>query len=325
MFKRFLMIVTMFLLVFLILLLSLFVAFIPTTSAGFVNVDPLILVTYPIQEENIVPNSAVLNIPLFTTFTLTGPFASLIKGRSLLKDTAIQIELKVVKTEEWCDASISNPLAQMTPQQTEPYQSTLTVTVTENAPAFTQGIVKISATSKIQRGIFFNIAEQSIEFDVSFIIGYWAVVSYEMPKGTLVEVGPLDTADFQIDIENIGNGPTYVGIEIIDIPEEEWSINIASSVQLASAVYGGESISKTVHLKIKPPYGFGFHNDRKTFGVKFTPSYLGKPGLIGQEEIIYFNVQNIGMSPGAGFEIPLIVAVVVIISLMFYFYRQRKK
>ncbi len=309
-----------------ILLLSLFVAFIPSASAGVVNVDPLILVTYPVQEENIVPNSGVLNIPLFTTFTLTGPFASVIKGKaSLLSDTPIQIELKVVKTEDWCDASISNPLAQMTPQQTEPYQSTLTVTVTENAPAFQQGIVKISATSKVQRGIFFNIAEQSVEFDVSFIIGYWSVVSYGLPDGNLIEVGPLDIADFQIDIENIGNGPTYVGIELVDVPEDDWSISIASSVQLGSAVYGGESTSATVHLRIKPPYGFGFHNEIKTFAVRFTPSYLGNPDFVGQPETITFNVQNIGMSPGAGFEIPLIVAVVIIISLMFYFYRQRKK
>ncbi len=308
-----------------ILLLSLFIAFIPSASAGFVPVDPLINVTYPIQERNIIPNSGVLDIPLKTTFKLTGPWAGIVEGRSLLSNTDVQIELKVVRTPEWCTASISNPLAQMVINQQEPYQSTLTVTVTENAPAFTQGIVRISATSKIQRGIFFNIGEVTVEFDVSFIIGYWSVVSYGLPDGNLIEVGPLDIADFQIDIENIGNGPTYVGIEIVDIPEDEWSVSIASSVQLSSTVYGGEGTKETVHLKIKPPFGFGFHNEIKTFRVRFTPYYLGLPGLVGQTETITFNVQNIGMSPGAGFEIPLIVIVVVIILLIYYFFRQRKK
>jgi hypothetical protein len=307
-----------------ILLMSLFVAFIPSASAGFITVPPLINVKYPVQEENLVPNSGVLNIPLETTFTLTGPFASFVQS-GLLRSTVVQIELKVVEKEDWIEASISNPLVQLGLDHIEPYQSTLTVTVTENAPAFTQGVVRISATSKMQRSLFLNIGEETVEFDVSFIVGYWSVVSYEMPKGTLVEVGPLDTADFQINIENLGNGPTYVAIELIDVPQEEWSINIASSVQLASTVYGGEGTSKTVYLKIKPPYGFGFHNERKVFGVRFTPSYLGKPELIGQQETIYFNVQNIGMSPGAGYEIPLIVAVVVIVSLMYYFFRQRKK
>jgi len=308
-----------------ILLLSLFITFIPSASAGILTVYPLINVTYPRPEENLVPNSAVLDIPLQTTFKLTGPFASFVEGPSLLSNSEVQIELKVVKTEDWCEASITNPLVQLVINQPEPFTSRLTVTVTENAPAFTQGVVRISATSKVQRGLFFNIGEVTVEFDVSFIIGYWSVVSYVLPDGNLLEIGPLDTADFQIDIENIGNGPTYVGIEVVDIPEDEWSVSIASSVQLSSAVYGGEGTSKTVHLKIKPPYGFGFHNEIKTFAVRFTPVYLGKPGLIGQPETIYFNVQSIGMSPGAGFEIPLIVTVVVIVVLLYYFFISKRK
>ena len=144
-----------------ILLLSIFIAFIPTASAGFIKVSPLVTVEYPPQYENIIPNSGVLEIPLETTFELTGPFGGIVKSRSLLADTAIQIELKVISTEDWTTASISNPLVQLTPQSTEPYKaSRLTVTVTEKAPAFTQGVVKISATSKLQRGILFNIVEK---------------------------------------------------------------------------------------------------------------------------------------------------------------------
>lgn len=310
-----------------ILLLSILIAFIPTTSAGLIKVSPLVTVEYPAQDENIIPNSGVLDIPLKTSFELTGPFGGIVKSRSLLADTAIQIELKVVSTEDWTTASISNPIIKLTPQQVEPDQTArVTITVTEKAPAFTQGVVKISATSKLQRGILFNIVEETVEFDISFIIGYWAVVSYGLPEGNLVEIGPLDTADFPIDIENIGNGPTYVGIEVVDIPEGEWTIAIASSVQLASAIYPGEETSKTVHLRIKPPFGFGFHNDRKTFSVKFSPYYLGRPDLVGQSEVITFNVQNIGISPGAGYEIPMIVIVVVIICLIYYFFfKQRKR
>ncbi len=310
-----------------ILLLSMFIAFIPTTSAGLIKVSPLINVNYPAQYENIIPNSGVLDIPLTTSFELTGPFGGIVESKSLLGPTPIQIELKVVSTEEWTTASISNPIVKLTPQQADPDKTArVTVTVTEKAPAFTQGVVKISATSKLQRGILFNIVEETVEFDVSFIVGYWSVVSYGLPKGNLVEIGPLDTADFPIDIENIGNGLTYVGIELVEIPEGDWSVAIASSVQLASPIYPGEETSKTVHLRIKPPIGFGFHNERKSFSVKFTPYYLGRIDLVGQPEVITFNVQNIGLSPGAGYEIPMIVTVVVIIFLIYYFfYKQRKR
>ena len=246
-----------------ILIISLFITFSPFISAGFINVPPLIILTYPTPEEPLIPNSGVLDIPLYTTFTLTGPFANIVERFSLLRKNNVEIELKVVQTPDWCDASISNPLAQMNLKQTEPYQSTLTVTVTEDAPAFTQGVVRISTTSKIQRGLLFNIAEETAEFDVSFIIGYWSVVSYELPNGTIAEIRPFDTADFQIDIENLGNGPTLVSIELIDYPEDEWDTNITSSVQLSSPIYDGEDSSESIHLRIKPKISSNWNNERR--------------------------------------------------------------
>ena len=308
-----------------LVLFSLFTILTPDTSAGIIKVKPLITVTYPPSSENIIPNSGVLLIELSTTFKLTGIGASFVESYSLIKDSPVSIELKVENKESWIDASIDNPLVSMTLQETESQKSQLKITVTENAPAFQLGKVTISATSKEQPGLGFGIAKETYLFDVSFIVGYWPVVKYELPKGNLMQIGPLDTADFEIDLDNLGNGVTYVGIEPIDIPGGDWSINIASSVILASAVVNKAGTQASVHLIIKPPYGFGFHNDRQTFKVKFSPSYLGKPELIGQEETITFTIQSIGLSPGAGFEIPLIVIVVVVIGLFIYLYRRRIK
>jgi hypothetical protein len=277
-----------------IILLSLFVVFIPSVSAGFINVPPLINVTYPVQKENLVPNSGVLDIPLSIDFTLTGPFAKIVEQRSKFKEKALEIELKIVKTEDWCTAKISNPDVKLTLQHTEPFKSRLTVAVTEEAQAFTQSVVTISATSKMQRGIIFNIAEETAEFDVSFIIGYWSDVSYHLPEGTTAEIGPYDTAHFPIDIENNGNGATFVKIELLDYPKEKWAIDIDSNVSLSSPINTGEYTSKTVNLRIKPKMSPDWNKETKTFGVKFTPWYLGMPDLKGQEEIIYFNVQKIG-------------------------------
>jgi len=308
-----------------LLLFSLLTVFAPISSAAIIKVKPLITVTYPSSSENIVPNSGVLLIDLSTTFQLMGIGASFVETYSLLKDTSVSIELKVENKEDWIDASIDNPLPSMTLKDTEPKISTLKITVTENAPAFSLGKVTISATSKEQPGLFFGIAKETYFFDVSFIVGYWPVVKYEMPRGNLMEIGPLDTADFEIQLENLGNGITYVGIEPIEIPEGDWSINIASSVTLASPVQNKEGSKATVHLIIKPPYGFGFHNDRQNFKVKFTPQYLGLYDLKGQEETITFNIQSVGLSPGAGFEIPLIVIVLAVIGLFIYIYRRRIK
>jgi hypothetical protein len=307
-------------------LLSLIIAFVPTTSAGFINISPLINVSYPAQEENVIPNSGVIQIPLDTIFTLTGPFAGFAeKGR--LGKSVVQIELKIVQKPDYCTASISNPLGNIQVGEATPYRSYLTATVTENAPAFQQAVVRISATSKIQRGILFNIAEETTEFDVSFNIGYWSVVSYEMSNGTLAEIGPSDTVDFPINIVNLGNGPTKIEIELMDYPEKEWDINITSSVHLSSGINDHKNNREMVHLKIKPKNSKNWNNKIETFGVRFSPSYLGRPEFQGQQEIINFNVKKISREDEGGniennYLIILIVVIVLIILISIFIKRR---
>jgi len=308
-----------------LLLISMLVAIVPNTSAGIIGVNPLLQIRYNSPKDFVMPNSDRIIIDVNTTMKLSGIGATSVETSSLLKDVPIQIELKVIWTESWCTAAIDNSIFSIKPSDTSSYQSQLTITVTENVPAFTQGIVRIEAKTEKQAGLFFNINEALDEFDISFQAGYYPVISYDIPQGTLIEIGPMDTADFEIGIENIGNGITYVSCEILDIPSDDWSVNIASSVTLSSAVSGMDATEKTVHLKIKPPFGFGYHEDRKTIRVKLTPSYLGRPELKGQEEIITFTIQSRGFSPGAGFEIPLIVITLVVVIFIFYTFDKRRR
>jgi hypothetical protein len=310
-----------------VILVSLFTAFIPSSLAGIINVEPLMIVTHDRAEENVIPKSGVLEVNLSVTLALTGIGVGFVESYSLLKNSDLEITLEVEEDYDWIDASVTNSPAKIKIGESgTPYTSArLSLTVTEKAPAFTLGKVKIIATSSRLRGLLFNIAEKTEIFEVPFEVGYWPVVNYELPKGNFIEIGPLDTADFPIEIDNLGNGVTYVAIEIVEIPVGDWSVSVPSSVTLRSDANAGEEGTKaTVHLSIKPPYGFGFHNERRTFKVKFTPQYLGNPNLLGQSEIITFNVQNVGMSPGAGFEIPLIVILLVVLFIGIYVYKRRK-
>ena len=298
------------------LILSLFFAFVPTTSAGIIDIPTLINVSYPIQEENVNPNAEALTIPLETTFTLTGRWASYAENSRIGK-SVVQIELKVVEKPDWCKASISNPLANIAVGEEEPYKSFLTVTVNENAPAFQQGVVRISATSLSKRGLLFNIVGNTTEFDISFIIGYLSDVVYELPKGTFAEIKTSGKIDFPIEIKNFGNSPTFVDIELMDYPEKIWDVDITSSVQLSSGYYDSEKTKKTVYLKIKPKKSSDWKNDRETFRLKFTPSYLGRPELQGKQEIIIFNVQKIDGEEGSVNKslIILILGIILIILI----------
>ena len=309
-----------------VLLISLFAVLSSSASARIFKVDPLITMIRDRPEENVIPNAGLLIIDLTVTFTLSGPFATTVEQSSLLRGTAIGIHLEVLEdtTSTWVDATLTDDLLEMKIGETEPYQTSVIVTVTEEAPAFKQGKVTIRASSDERSSLLFKINKYSKTYTVPFEVGYWPVVNSRSKGGNFMEIGPLDTADFEIEIENFGNGPTYVDCEIIDMPEGEWSANIDSRVTLGSAAIDSATTKATIHLVIKPPFGFGFHKDIENIRVKFTPSYVGKPSYVGLSEIKTFTVQSVGMSPGAGFEIPIIITVLVVVGLVFYMFKRRK-
>jgi len=312
-----------------ILLISTLLVFTTASSARLLSVEPIIKVSPKRPDDNIVPKSGVLYINLTTTFELTGIASTWVKSASLLRDSIVTINLQVQEDYDWIDASISNQLVKIKLSDPQPYVSELSLTVTEKAPAFTQGKVTIVATSSMLSGLLVTINEKTETFDVPFEVGYWPVVNIAPVKGTLKQVGPTDTAEFPVDLTNFGNGMTKVLIEVTDMPEGDWSVSVPSSVTLQSSDVSDEGIKDTVNIKVKPPYGFGFHNTRKSFKVTFTPIYIGQtvasPELMGQPETVTFTVQSVGFSTGTGFELPTIIIVLAILFVGLYLYKTRKR
>jgi hypothetical protein len=331
MFKRFFINITIFILIGIGFLPNILSNEITKNSNGpgirsFFSAYPLIDIEYENIKDQVIPGGDEIEILFNISFELTGHYADFQSKR--FKNDVINIELSIEEKPSWCKASIIDTYVRLPFDSTEQYQSILKVEINKYAEAFTQNYVKVKATSPEISGLFFTRVKSGQRiFDIPFVVGYLCVVAYKMPKGNLTEVGPLETADFEIDIENLGNGPTLVNIDLVDEPVKGWSVNIVSSVQLGSGIHESEAKKKTVHLRIKPPYEFGYHNERETFGVKFTPSYIGRPELAGQQVTYYFNVQNVGMSPGVGYEIPLAIIVVVlfIITCISLFLKRRKK
>jgi hypothetical protein len=149
-----------------------------------------------------------------------------------------------------------------------------------------------------------------------------------------MEIDSSETADFPITLENLGNGPTIVQIDPIDIPGGNWNVNIASGVTLGSTMGDGNlgDSEETVHLIIKPPSTNGYESKRQDFRIKFTPYYLGNPSLKGTPEIMTFTLQvendNFAESQnGFGVTIGIIVVIIILIIAAIIFlvlYKNRK-
>ncbi len=268
--------------------------------------SPLITITYEELEERVIPNTKAIRIPLQISFEFTGRYEKWISER--LKNEVIPIELSITDQSKGVDATLENNLFDIKLGINTPWVSYLTVTVNEDIQFNTIGTVEIKATTEEISGLFFTLVEKGEQtFDIGFVIGYWPVISSTTPKGNNFEIPPLNHTKIPIEIVNLGNGPTYVSIDIIDIPKN-WNIKFPTSIVIGSSV-SGENYEKEIYIDVKPPKDFS----RQTINISITPSLLGDPSNQGQTEIITFIFKNDGSYKE---DTPLIIIIIVVIIVI---------
>jgi len=317
--------------VLMILLLSSVFVVMPTGSARILKLTPYLAIEYDVNQTNqvITPLQKKLNIELKVLYEVSGAAVTLPGVPEFLAEqqkAAINLEVDTSSLPSYCSASIANPTVQAeisTQLKQAAPNPVLTVSVNENAPGFMDFTVRVKAHANKVNGLLVEIPEIDSAVDVRVTPNYAALISIEEPKGNYKEIGPLDTADFDIKVTNLGNAPTEVTFEVINLPKG-WSASIMEALTLGSAVAGGEDGSvKTATLRIKPPYSFGYHNDRQTIQVRVTPTYYRDASLIGKVYTLDFTVQSRGFST-PGFEGAL-VFIAMMIFLGFVYYNKRKK
>ena len=315
--------------VFGILLASLFIAFGSNASAGPFTLTPYVDATYDTEaaQKVITPIETTLTIPLFIKYSVTGPLVALGSVPEYIsKTTRAYIDLEIVTetVPSFCTATLSVPTvnAFIAEQPQESTAANLQVSVNDNAPGFEDFTVQIKITARKVQGLLVKIEKsQPTILDVRVKPKFAALINVELPKGNYLEIGPMDTADFEIMINNLGNAPTVVNFEILDIPKD-WSPNIQTTMLVGSGLEGDAAASKTVVLRIKPPYGFGYHSERETIRVKVTPTYYRNPDLVGRVDTYVFTIQSRGFST-PGFESALVF--IALAGIAFIYIKKKRK
>lgn len=303
-----------------ILLVSVFVAITPTSSAGLlglVDLTPHVIIE-PGEgadlNQRVMPASGHLSIPINVKFMVSGAIAGFVvdnffKGRI---PTAI-VDLEVSSDMDWATATIT-PNTVSPEIKADGYSeanANILVKVNENAPAMWSGKLKVTAHVKELVSFGAKIKESTFTGNIPFTPDYLPVISVK-PQETFKEISPGETANFDIELDNLGNAKTEVTLRIINLPEG-WSPNIASSITLGAGVLD-ENSKGTVQLVIQPPYNFGYHNDRETIQIEITPSYYADPTLVGRTYTETFTVQSRGFST-PGFE--TVLALFALASIAF--------
>jgi hypothetical protein len=295
-----------------VLLVSVFAAIIPTSSAGLIlNLSSYVDVGWGNETlKPLVPLGEAQQLTLNVRYGVTkGAFLSqafftLYQGRQ------VNIKLEVTEKPDWCTATLkSDTITTAVASIETTLSTTLTLRVDESAPAFGAGYVMIKASvSKIGA-----IDGYSQVFTLEFSPAYLPMINAQLPEGNSKSIGPMDTAVFPITVENMGNARTTVFFKIDNVPED-WIAVVTDDITLDE----GKGSTGTVYLTIKPPKGFGYHNDDRSIIVTMTPARAEELSNQGESKTVTVIIESRGFST-PGFEsllfIGALLAVVLILKL----------
>ena len=264
-------------------------------------------------EDPFLPIDRIKRIPIDISYQISGQYAEMLAELYQSKRGGQGMEnfiyIYIDETPEWCTASITPVILKVLPK---PYwvskNASIDIRVTENAPASAEGVLKVRLEAKpmgtIRAGTFFA--------EIPFIPGYLPILDIKTERTTKL-IGPYDTAYFGIEVENLGNAKTQIICNALNVPEG-WIIEVDTNVVIGAKT-SGDNTKKTIYLSIKPPYGFGYHNEREVINISITPSYFNDPSLKGEEYLLSFIVQNRGFST-PGFEAGLVVVGLIYVGFI---------
>jgi len=300
-----------------ILLISVIIAIAPPTSAGlFINLQSSVTVSWNASEtaQPLVPRGGARTIGLDITHTVNKGLL----GGAILQAYAgkqITIKIEIIKTETWVTATLSQGTVTATIGSEQILHTYLTLAVAENAPALSVGVVSLRATA-LKAGLIQGFEQ---DFSLYFQPDYKPLIQPTYPDTNTKQIGPMDTATFRIDVQNLGNARTIVKLNVETVPEG-WTAIVTDEIVLEEGV----GSMNTAYLVVKPPKGFGYHYDEQTIVVSMQPVKADEQTKVGAITRASFLVESRGFST-PGFDAIALIGALASVILIIAIIRKRKK
>jgi len=270
-----------------------------------------------ILQKPIKPYDNATLIPVKIRLDLTSPTADIVLARIGGGKIKFIVNVEIIEIPEGCQASIIPKLILIDlPTEAIPVYANATISITVNQflPAGSQKKLVARMVSEEIGNQATLIKTGNYTQDIPFMVGYYSQLNFNYKDGNVRDIRPDETANFNFEIQNYGNGATNVISEIVDLPDG-WATEIVRSTILGSEITGSTS-SKTISLRVKPPIDFGYHEDRAVIKVKMIPVSYPNSEYSGEPNYLYFIVQSKGFfTPGFEFGIILFAFIFVLIPV----------
>lgn len=308
-----------------ILLISVSATIVPTSSAGLlVNLSSYANISFDSKNftgQPVIPRGELRPLPIVITYgTNFAGLARMLAGLlfALHNGRQVNLKLELVDWSPWCTPTITQTTITTSVSDSEQeLKGNLNLRVDLEAPAFGSGFVKVKITVP-KVGM---IEKFENEFTLEFSPAYLPLIKQQTVGSNTKRIGPMDTAVFPIEIENLGNARTKVKLEVVDIPDG-WTAIVTDLIILDEV----EGSSGTAYVTVKPPKSFGYHDDTAGVVIEMIPERAENPLEVGSAERITVLVESRGFSVIGleAFAIPLIFIILIIFLIYYFLIRKRK-
>ncbi len=278
---------------------------------------PNLVIEYDISllNEPIIPFDDTRSIPVNVKLQLIGPSVDIVLGK--ISGVELIVDMSIAEIPEGCQASVTPPilLIKLPKENTiVSVNATISITINQYLPVASQENVAVRMSSRRLGQSTTLVKPGNFTQDIPFIVGYYPQLSFVYIDGNVRNISPDETADFNFEIQNWGNGATNVISEVDELPDG-WLTEIVHRTILGSELIGSTS-GVTISLRVKPPIDFGYHEDRAVIKVSMIPISIENPEYRGEPHYLYFIVQSKGFfTPGFDIVILLFAFIFVLIPV----------
>lgn len=218
------------------------------------------------------------------------------------------IHLEIEGKPEWADIALLTPDIYISDYSNTPIYAYADMIITPyyEAPAVPKSITLRASALAIGR-----IQEVSFTTSLNFQPEFIPQISVEVDQ-PVRNAGPRQAVNYHIKIRNMGNKEAIVNGLLIDAPSE-WA-PLLTPTQLPI----GPGQEATMTFSITTPYGFGWHDDLRTFSISLTPerSPPTNPPIKGTANIVQVSINSVGFAI-PGFEpILLLTGLVILVTII---------
>lgn len=307
--------------IFCLIFISCFTFFISQCEArdpsynAFVDVD--LKWSDKLTDEPIVPRDEIVELELtiiMEIFTGEGFGAGLLVG---YKSSSALIDLYILEYPKWSSVTLERNLLVTNISEREEASISLFLHIDENAPAFTDGLIKLGVNID-DLGFIKGVYEV---FNLTFKPAFFPIIKTDLPEMNTKKINPSSEATFPIEIENAGNGETKVFFKVLNVPDD-WLVSISDSIILGES----KGSKGTAYLTIIPSRSIGYHYDEANIVVEILPTFAEDINIKGKPIYANFLVQNRGLSTtGFEFYLPIGIIIFIILIIIVSFFRKNLK